>query len=163
MSAGRQAVAGHSADEIRIRDLRPEDLAQVIEIDAGHTGVAKPTYWESVFDSFVVTAQRPAAVGLGAEIDGQLVGYLLGEVRAFEFGSEPCGWVFAVGVDPDHLRKNIASDLLQKACLRFHRFGVDKVRTMVERTDIPVMSFFRSSGFVGGAFYQLEMDLEEEA
>ena len=162
MSAAGQAAAGCAGDEVQIRDLCLEDLEQVVQIDAGHTGGAKPTYWAGVFDSFVATAQRPATVGLGAEIDGRLVGYLLGEVRAFEFGSEPCGWVFAVGVDPDHLRGNVASELLHRACLDFRHHGVRKVRTMVERTDIPLMSFFRHNGFIGGAFYQLEMDLEEE-
>ena len=160
MSAAGQAAAGHREDAARIRNLRPEDLARVVQIDDKHTGIPKPAYWANVFDSFVVTTQKPASVGLGAEIEGRLVGYLLGEVRAFEFGSEPCGWVFAVGVDPDHLRGSIASDLLQNACARFSRLGVDKVRTMVERNDIPVMAFFRSNGFVGGPFYQLEMDVE---
>jgi ribosomal protein S18 acetylase RimI-like enzyme len=145
----------------RIRDLRMEDLAHVVRIDAAHTGVAKPDYWSGVFDCFVATAQRPSGVGLGAEIAGQLVGYLLGEVRAFEFGSEPCGWIFAVGVDPDHQRLGIASELVRSASRRFHDSGVDRVRTMVQRDDIPLMAFFRSNGFVGGTFYQLEMDLEE--
>ena len=138
-----------------------EDLEQVVRIDAGHTGVAKPSYWSAIFGSFVAPVQQPARVGLGAEIGGRIVGYLLGEVRAFEFGSEPCGWIFAVGVDPDHLRRSIATDLVRRACHLFHGLGVSKVRTMVERTDIPVMSLFRSNGFVGGAFYQLEMNLEE--
>jgi GNAT superfamily N-acetyltransferase len=148
---------------IRIRDLSMDDLAKVVRIDEGHTGIPKPTYWAGVFDSFVATAQRPVRVGLGAESNGRLVGYLLGEVRAFEFGSEPCGWIFAVGVDPDHLRGSVGTRLLQQARVRFHRLGVRRVRTMVERTDIPLMSFFRSNGFVGGSFYQLEMDLEEES
>jgi len=163
MNTAGQVAAGYTEDAVQIRDLRLEDLAQVVQIDAGHTGVQKPTYWADVFDSYIATTQRPAAVGLGAEIEDRLVGYLLGDVRAFEFGSEPCGWVFAVGVDPDHLRGNVATDLLLRACLGFRRHGVRKVRTMVERTDIPLMSFFRYNGFIGGAFYQLEMDLEEEA
>lgn len=163
MDAKAQAAAGLAGSEVLIRDLLIEDLAQVTRIDAGHTGVAKPSYWEGVFDNFVTAAQGQARVGLGAEIDGRLVGYLLGEVRAFEFGSEPCGWVFAVGVDPGHLRGNVATDLLRRACVGFRHHGVRKVRTMVERTDIPLMSFFRHSGFIGGAFYQLEMDLGEEA
>lgn len=160
MTSTTQTSAQVSDHGIQIRNLRLEDLSRVVQIDGRHTEIAKPTYWANVFDSFVATTQRPAAVGLGAEIDGRLVGYLLGEVRAFEFGSEPCGWVFAIGVDPDHLRGSIASDLLQNACVRFSRLGVDKVRTMVERNDIPVMAFFRSNGFVGGPFYQLEMNVE---
>jgi GNAT superfamily N-acetyltransferase len=161
LSSAAEAARLPSEGQSDVRDLSLSDLPQVVRIDAGHTGVAKPTYWAGIFASFIDTERR-LRVGLGAEVGGRLVGYLIGEVRAFEFGSEPCGWVFAIGVDPEHLRSGTATDLLHRACRRFRALGVRRIRTMVERTDIPVMSFFRSNGFVGGAFYQLEMDLEEE-
>jgi hypothetical protein len=48
---------------------------------------------------------------------------------------------------------------LEEARRRFRRAGVDTVRTMVRRDDVPVLSFFRSSGFVGGRFVEMEADL----
>jgi hypothetical protein len=33
---------------------------------------------------------------------------------------------------------------------------------MVGRNNVPVLSFFRANGFVGGSFVQLELDLEGE-
>jgi GNAT superfamily N-acetyltransferase len=163
MGTAAQLERPPAEEELRIRTLSMDDLSDVVRIDEGHTGIPKPTYWAGVFDSFVATAQRPVRVGLGAELDGRLIGYLLGEVRAFEFGSEPCGWVFAVGVDPEYLRGSVGTRLLRQAGVRFHSLGVRRLRTMVERSDIPLMSFFRSSGFVGGSFYQLEMDLGGES
>ena len=41
------------------------------------------------------------------------------------------------------------------------KYYFDRVRTMVQRTDISVLSFFRANGFEGGSFAQLELDLEE--
>lgn len=146
---------------VRVRPLTRRDLAGVVRIDAQHTGSTKRRYWRRIFDDFL---GRPAArgrVGLAATMEGDLAGYLLGEVRAFEFGSPPCGWVFAIGVSPDRLRRGVASALLAEACRRFRRAGADRVRTMVQRTDIPVLSFFRASRFVGGPFQQLERDLKE--
>lgn len=131
----------------------------MIEIDALHTGERKPRYWRRVLSDFLSPDDAERRVGLAAAEDGKLVGYLLGEVRAFEFGSEACGWVFAVGVEPELSRGGIASGLLKEACARFRAAGVATVRTMVRRSDIPVLSFFRTNGFVGGAFYQLELDL----
>lgn len=147
--------------EVRLRDLVPEDLEEVARIDALHTGREKPAYWSRVFEEFVARSGSVSKVGLAAEARGgkRLVGYLLGEVRAFEFGSEPCGWVFSVGVDPVRTREGIASRLLAESCTRFRAAGVSTVRTMVRRDDIPVLSFFRRRGFVGGSFYQLEMGL----
>ena len=86
----------------------------------------------------------------------------LGEVRDWEFGSPPCGWVFAVGVDPGRLRRGVASALLAESCRRFRRAKVDEVRTMVRRTDVPVQSFFRANGFVGGPFVQLERSVKDD-
>jgi len=150
-----------AAEGLKVRDLSRRDLDAVVRIDALHTSLRKRAYWLRVFDDFL---KRPAAaprVGLGAEVRGTLAGYLLGEVRAFEFGSPPCGWVFAVGVDRRFLRRGVASALLGEACRRFARFKVDRVRTMVRRTDVPVLSFFRASGFVGGPFVQLDRSIGE--
>lgn len=146
----------------RVRELRAEDLDRVAHIDALHTGESKRDYWKRVLRDFLRDDGDVLRVGLAAEGDGELIGYLLGEVRAFEFGSDSCGWVFAVGVDPDHLRSRLASTLLGEACRRFKDSGITRVRTMVRRNDVPVLSFFRANGFVGGSFVQLEFDLEEE-
>jgi ribosomal protein S18 acetylase RimI-like enzyme len=144
---------------LRIRRLSRADLGGVTRIDAHHTGARKPAYWKRVFAEFLGRRSSHPRVGLAAEIEGQLAGYLLGEVRAFEFGSGPCGWVFAVGVDPARLRLGVASALLAEACRAFRAAGVDRVRTMVRRNDVPVLAFFRSSGFSGGSYVQLELDV----
>lgn len=143
----------------RIRPLSRSDLAAVTRIDAHHTGAAKRAYWKRILDEFLAEPGRSRRVGLGAEVDGRLAGYLLGEVRAFEFGSEPCGWVFAVGVAPELVRGGVASALLREACQAFRAAGVSHVRTMVRRNDVPVLSFFRAFGFAGGSYVQLELDV----
>lgn len=153
-------MSAAEAAPLAFRELREEDLDRVVEIDAQHTGERKTPYWKRVFRRFLQEDPEVLRVGLAGEADGQLVGYLLGEVRAFEFGSEACGWIFAVGVDPSHLRSGIASTLLAAACRRFRDAGITTVRTMVRRNDVPVLSFFRSSGFIGGSFVQLELSLE---
>ncbi len=152
---------------VRVRDLGPGDLDEVARLDGLHTGAPKAEYWRARFAQLLAPADAlcdALRVGLGAasgERPGHLDGYLLGDVRAVEFGSEACGWVFAVGVEPRAQRERIASMLLAEACRRFREAGVLRVRTMVRRNDIPVLSFFRASGFVGGPFVQLELDLEE--
>ena len=143
----------------RIRRLSRADLADVTRIDAHHTGLRKPAYWKRVLGEFLARRGERERVGLAAEVEGRLVGYLLGEVRAFEFGSEPCGWVFAVGVDPARLRRGLAAALLDEACRAFRARGVFTVRTMVRRNDVPVLAFFRAAGFSGGSYVQLELDL----
>jgi ribosomal protein S18 acetylase RimI-like enzyme len=144
---------------LRVRDLEASDLEAVVRIDAAYSGERKPEYWSSVLRDFLGTERGPVRVGLAAESGGRLIGHLLGEIRAFEFGSEPCGWVFSVGVDQLHVRRGVASSLLAAACETFRSAGVERVRTMVRRDDVPVLSFFRAAGLVGGPFVQLELDL----
>ena len=152
-----------SVRSLRVRDLRRADLPDIIRIDAAHAGLPRAAYWSAVLRDFLDGKDGRLRVGLGAERGDRLVGHLLGEVRAFEFGSEPCGWIFAVGVDRASLRHGVASRLLDEACARFRKAGLARVRTMVKRTDVPVHAFFRAAGFVAGSFVQLEMSLEEEA
>jgi len=155
---------GPAADAaVRVRELRSLDLQETIRIDALHTGESKPAYWQGVFRDFLENERGATRVGLAAEGPSGMVGYLLGEVRAFEFGSEACGWIFAVGVDPHRLRGRVASALLAECCSRFHQAGVNTVRTMVRRDVIPVLSFFRANGFTAGTFVQLELNLKEQA
>ena len=35
-----------------------------------------------------------------AESDGRVCGFVIGEVRDWEFGAPPCGWLFAIDVMP---------------------------------------------------------------
>lgn len=159
MKAALPARLDAPVDALRIRRLAPGDLSAVARIDAHHTGERKTAYWRSLLRAFLEARGRKTRVGLVAEMEGRVVGYLLGEVRAFEFGSPPCGWIFAVGVDPARLRRGIASALLAEACRTFGAEGINTVRTMVRRNEVPVLSFFRSSGFAGGAYVQLELNL----
>jgi len=160
---GRTESSDGAMPAVTVRPLTRRDLDAVARIDALHTGMSKRRYWRGVFEEFLKRASGPDRVGLGAEAGGRLAGYVFGEVRAFEFGSPPCGWVFAVGVDPKHVRHGVATALLEETCRRFRRARVTQVRTMVRRTDIPVLSFFRACGFVGGPFVQLERSVEEAA
>ena len=161
---GRPAESAEpAAVELRVRELCAGDLDGVARIDALHTGESKSDYWQDVFRNFLSADRRPVRIGLAVEADGRILGYLLGEVRAFEFNSEACGWIFSAGVDPGRLRQRVASGLLTEACRRFREAGIKTVRTMVKRNDVPVLSFFRANGFVGGSLVQLELDLEGDA
>ncbi len=141
-----------------IRRANIPDLDQVVSLDARVTGTPKPEYWRQRFES----SRQPGSQQyfLVAEQDGRLLGFTLGEIRAWEFGSQPCGWIFAIGVDPEARLERVGSDLFDAMCRCFRETGVTKIRTMIARDAQLVMSFFRSQGLMAGPFVQLEMDLE---
>ena len=148
--------------ELVVRGLTATDLDEVVRIDGEHTGLQKPEYWRRVLDRYLGRPDPQQAFGLAIdESPGAIAGYLFGEVRAVEFGADPAGWVFAIGVDHNSLRQGVASALLREARRRFAGLGIRHARTMVRRNDVATLSFFRALGFVGGPFVQLELDLEE--
>jgi ribosomal protein S18 acetylase RimI-like enzyme len=145
-------------NDLSIRPARPDDMATVMAIDARITGEEKLAYWSEMFERF---GRRDDRYFLLAETDRRVVGYVVGEVRAWEFGSPPCGWVFAVGVDPSMRTRKIGTRLFQALCDALQARGIDIIRTMTARDDELNMAFFRSQGMMGGPFIELEMPLAE--
>ena len=159
--AARTSTASAAPPVVTVRSLTSRDLSAVSRIDAIQTGEAKPAYWKRIFREFVSDADGSQRVGLAAECDGAVIGFLFGDVRAFEFGSEPCGWILEIGVDPAHTRAGVASALLREGCQRLRATGVTVIRTMVRRNNVPVLTFFRTNGFAGGPYVQLEFIPDE--
>jgi ribosomal protein S18 acetylase RimI-like enzyme len=153
VSSVKRAVA----TPVTVRPLDPGDLGAIVRIDSVQTGEPKPAYWKRIFREFLSSDAANARVGLAAEQDGRVIGVLFGDVRAFEFGSEPCGWILEIGVDPAFTRSGVASALLRAGCDRLRATGVSVVRTMVRRNNVPVLTFFRTNGFAGGPYVQLEL------
>jgi len=141
-----------------VRPVRRGDLDQVIALDATVTGLEKQNYWRSVYRRYGA-GQRKQSHFLVAVAGRRIVGFLIGEVRDWEFGSPPCGWVFAIDVSPQMRQAGIGTQLLQAVCTLFRREGVRKVRTMLSSDNTLILSFFRSQGMMAGSLIPLEMDL----
>jgi ribosomal protein S18 acetylase RimI-like enzyme len=142
-----------------IRNALPSDLDSVIALDKLGTKEDKPDYWRGIFAHYV-TAERNDRLFLVAEANGKLVGFIIGEVRAWEFGSPPCGWVFALNVSPKAREMGIGKRMFDEISERLKRTGVTTVRTMVDRNDRLTMSFFRSMGLRTGSYIELEKPLD---
>jgi len=156
----REPAPGDATPPVVVRPVRRGDLAAIIALDARVTGIEKRSYWQSLYRRYGVPdhAERQFLV---AETRGRPVGFVIGEVRDWEFGSPPCGWVFAIDVDPEARLAGIGADLLAAICAGFRRAGVRKVRTMLSRDNTLILSFFRSQGMMAGPFIPLEMSLEK--
>ena len=141
-----------------VRPVRRGDLDQVINLDASVTGLEKRKYWLSIYRRYG-SEQRDGQQFLVALCGGRVVGFVIGEVRDWEFGSPPCGWVFAIDVDPQARLAGVGTGLLHAISACFKRDGVRKLRTMLARDNTVILSFFRSQGLMAGPLIALEMDL----
>lgn len=145
---------------VTVREATPADLDGIVSLDEVRSGTAKPDYWTRILDLYGQNGKSGRVALVADAADGTLAGFLFGEVRAWEFGSEPCGWIFSVAASPDHPRSGIATHLCAEAERRFTQMEVHVVRTMVRRNNVPLLAFFRSRGFVGGPFSEMEKNLE---
>jgi ribosomal protein S18 acetylase RimI-like enzyme len=145
--------------DFTIRKIKPEDGKAVIAIDAIYSGKAKPEYWEERLKLFFGSSKKQVRLGYAAVAAAKVIGYILAEARAWEFGSPECGWIFAIGVDPKAARRGVGLALCREVCLKFKTLGIHTVRTMVRKDDVNVLSFFRASGFRAGPFVEMELQL----
>jgi ribosomal protein S18 acetylase RimI-like enzyme len=154
----RSAATRPAPAATTVRPVRTSDLEPIVALDASVTGLEKRAYWRAVYQRYGATREAGRQF-LVAEADGRVVGFVIGEVRDWEFGSPPCGWVFAIDVDPAARQAGIGTRLLDAICGAFRRAGVRKVRTMLARDNTLILSFFRSQGMMAGPFIPLEMDI----
>jgi GNAT superfamily N-acetyltransferase len=152
-------VVPPAGDGLIVRAVQRGDLDQVIAIDATVTGLEKRKYWASVYKRYG-SGERSEQQFLVALDQGRVVGFIIGEVRDWEFGSPPCGWVFAIDVLPQARLGGIGTRLLETISAAFRRAGVRKLRTMLARDNTLILSFFRSQGLMAGPLISLEMDLD---
>jgi len=148
---------------VAIRRVCADDLAAVVALDAQVTGAAKPDYWADIFERYATRRLDERFFLIAEPGDGEaaLLGFIVGEVRGWEFGSEPCGWIFAFSVDPEIRQQGVGEQLFQAIGAAFKGAGITTMRTMVARQNRLHMAFFRSEGMVAGPYIQLEMDIED--
>ncbi len=158
-SKRRVAAGADPAPTVSIRPVRRGDLDPIIALDATVTGIEKRGYWRSIYQRYGATPEAGRQF-LVAEADGRVVGFVIGEVRDWEFGWPPCGWVFAIDVQPDVRQAGVGTRLLAAICAAFRRAGVRTVRTMLSRDNTLILSFFRSQGMMAAPFIPLEMELD---
>lgn len=147
------------SDQFSIRNAVPGDLNSIIELDHASSLESKPVYWQGIFSNYVAVERKDRLL-LVAESNGTVIGFIIGEVRAWEFGSPPCGWVIAIAVSPNAREISTGKRLFEELTARLKQAGVSTVRTMVDLDNKLLLSFFRSMGLRTGTYIELEKQLD---
>jgi ribosomal protein S18 acetylase RimI-like enzyme len=155
----REPMEEDSLGGLSIRPLTIGDLDAIVEIDRKVLGKARRDFWEKKIE---IPNPRYPLSGLIAEIEGKVIGFILGEVSGWEFGiPDTVGWISTIGVDPDYQHKGIARKLSQEFIKNLKAIGVGVVYTLVNWSDWDLLKFFRAMGFTrGGEMINLELKIE---
>lgn len=131
--------------QIRIRPLDEMDISAIVGIDEQIGGAYRPEVWERRIGYYL---RRDPDTSVVAEVDGRVVGFMLGEVRSGEFGlEEPTGWIEVLGVDPEHRGRALGRQMAEALLQHFRERGAHSVRTLVDEESEELRSFFSSVGF----------------
>jgi ribosomal protein S18 acetylase RimI-like enzyme len=161
------------SNEVKIRVLSEKDLDSVVEIDKKILGQERRDFWKRKI-AYADIYPRPALV---AELDGKVVGFIMGYVSGWEFGvPDTIGWIDTLGVDPAYQRRSIGRALFEALMENFKHTGKEKavgsqssaktqiegvnvVYTLASWNDWDLVQFYHAMGFKKGDMFNLTLKI----
>ena len=160
-------------EKVKIRVLDENDLDAIVEIDKRVLGKERRAFWKRKI-AYSGIYPRPALI---AELEGKVVGFILGYVSGWEFGVPDCvGWIDTIAIDPAHQRNGIGKTLFSALMEIFRRSGceegtekedcgkakvegVNVVNTLASWSDWDLLQFYHAMGFKKGEMLNLELKI----
>lgn len=146
-----------AAPNLVIRPLADTDIEAITRIDEKVGGTYRPDFWETRVAYYLRRDPENSRV---AEIGGDVVGFMLGDMRGGEFGlEETSGWIERFGVDPAQRGKGIARRMFDDLAVHFRASGAKSLRTFVDATQDDNAKFLAALGFGPSRLTALEKTL----
>jgi GNAT superfamily N-acetyltransferase len=164
-TVGRTKLWKESSAGVKIRPLSLDNIKDIVRIEKRierKLGIINEERMEYLREATRYNIERSdPMMSLGAELDENIVGFIIGEIRIWEFGiAEKTGWIRILGVDPDFQRRGIGRKLGEALLEHFERRGIKRIRTMAEWYTGDLISFFKSLGFNMLNMIPLEKELK---
>jgi ribosomal protein S18 acetylase RimI-like enzyme len=143
-------------EEVRIRKMTEADLPKVKEIDREVVGPERALSWPLRVEAhWWVYRGMPNFV---AEAGSELVGFVMGDIRGTEYGTDVSGWIDMIGVLPRSQGRGIGRRLVGAFCRECEVQGV-RARVVFMETDKRLAGFWSSLGFRKGNILSYELKL----
>jgi ribosomal protein S18 acetylase RimI-like enzyme len=144
-----EANSAKEEEEIEVRELELEDLAQVFALGER---VFTPDRWPNLYrtwDEYEVVDffSSDGDTCFVASDKGQIVGFVLGSLIEKRRSSWAYGYLVWIAVDPDIKRKGVGSLLVEHLFERFVELGARMSIVDTESTNTNALAFFRKQGY----------------
>jgi GNAT superfamily N-acetyltransferase len=144
-----------------------------VNIDKKVLGKERRAFWKRKI-AYADIYPRPALV---AEVQGKVVGFIMGYVSGWEFGvPDTVGWIDTLGVDPAYQRRGIGRALFNALIENFRHSGREKtpeareiektkiegvnvVYTLANWNDWDLVQFYHAMGFEKGEMFNLKLQI----
>jgi ribosomal protein S18 acetylase RimI-like enzyme len=142
---------------IDIRPVTELDVAAIEAIDERISGRYQPEHWERQVAYYLTRDPQSALVACSG---GQVIGFMFGDIRGWEFGlAQPTGWIEVIGVDHEHRRGGVARQLATALLAHWRQRQVRLARTLVAQNDADLAAFFTQLGMTPSAMTAFECSL----
>ena len=143
---------------VKVRRLTEADVPAIERIEKAITKSTRTSSLGRNVRAQLKTGDAEAC--LAAEVDGKLAGFIVGDVRPWEFGEDrDVGWIKTVGVDPAFQGHGVGKALGDALLKHFREKGVARVRTLVEWHAGDMIAYLKSIGFDRSDLIPLEKRL----
>ena len=95
-----------------------------------------------------------------AEIEGNVVGFMISYIQSGGFGLKESAWVVQLGVDPKYMGQGIGDRLAKEIFKYCQKSGIKDIYTSVRWDSTDLLSFFKTLGFDRSNFINLRKKLE---
>ena len=143
--------------EIEIRELRKEDLEDVLRIQEAIIQKKVAPDWFNLVNRQL---SKPEGISLSAVREGRVIGFFFGDVKHGDFGLEHSGWIEMFGVDPKAMGEGVGRALARAAFDRFRELGIYDIYTTVRWDSGDLCAFFKRIGFSLSNFINLKTRLD---
>lgn len=138
--------ASQEFERVLVRVLSADDLDAIVRVDRRIVGRSRRDYLRQKLEEALRDSR--IMVSLGAEVDGNLVGFLMGRLYYGEFGvAEPVALLDTIGVDPERPRAGIGRALIDQFKTNLRAVGIEKIQTQAAWNEWELLGFLEASGF----------------
>lgn len=142
---------------LKIRKIKKEDISEIVHIQESILKKRVSKKWIQMVEHHL---QKEEALGFVALKDGQVAGFIIGQIKGEGFGLEESGWIEVVGVHPRQMGSGIGRALAEKLFQFFKKEGIRDIHTTVRWDAGDMLSFFKAIGFDRSPFINLRKHLD---
>jgi ribosomal protein S18 acetylase RimI-like enzyme len=160
-----------SETEVKVRPMVLQDLDAIFSIDRKIRRMGEAITYANLTTEHIFTIDRKVSrqrqptsyvdlitgdvaglleLGLVAEVEGHVRGFVLGRVVDVAERAIQVGVILILGVHPDYQRRGIATQLVNAMCDRYRSEGIKTVRIGIDQRDKKLLAFFEHMGFGAG-------------
>lgn len=135
--------------QVIVRHMNDNDLAAIVDIDNKIVGSER--LWRQRASSHFRIYHGP--LSHVAEIEGKVIGFIMGDIRGAEYALPLSGYIDIIGVDPEHQGKGIGRKLLDAFVYECRDRGI-KARGLLRDDEKRHQNFLMEAGFEKGGMVE---------